>query len=229
MVKHPAALALSLVVAVAIACGRGASQHAAPDSLAAPTATAAGTIGPVDATTPSPMPKGSTCPPTGLWALCSVQKRLERAGFVLQKLPDTVAQPSGFRVRPTSYRLGHATLAVFLYPDARSLDKDWKQLDSATASPRGRPSAWSAPATLVRSANLAAVFLTESAEEAERLALALTAGEPQPATTTSDKTVLPAIQIAPRTRGPHSSSDSARSDLNGLPKVRKRFRWTGRR
>ncbi|MGH7605041.1 MAG: hypothetical protein ACRENK_13735 [Gemmatimonadaceae bacterium] len=127
--------------------------------------------------------------------MCSVQKRLERAGFVLIKLPDTLHQPPGFSVHPTSYKVGRSTLEVFLYRDAKSLDKDWKELDSLTASPRGKPTAWAAPPTLIRSANLAAVFLTESAEQAERLALAVTAGAPQPAARDAKETVLEAIRI----------------------------------
>jgi hypothetical protein len=76
--------------------------------------------------------------------------------------------------------VGRARLEVFIYPDAAALAKDMAGMDTLTASPRGTPGSWEAPPTLVRSANLAAVFLTDSPVQAERLTLAITAGAPQP-------------------------------------------------
>lgn len=197
-VRRSRAIAISFTAGLAVACGGRHDRSAAPDSVSVAASAPGDTSGHLASGTASTTTKRSTCPPTGLWALCSVQKRLERAGFVLIKLPDTARQPAGFRIRPISYKVGRSTLEVFLYQDEKSLEKDWTQLDSATASPRGAAPAWSAPATLVRSANLAAVFLTESAEEAERLALALTAGAPQPAASNAKQTVLPAIRITPK-------------------------------
>jgi len=69
---------------------------------------------------------------------------------------------------------------VFVYPDDAALAKDIAGIDTITASPRGRSSVWETPPTFVRSANLAAVFLTDSPVQAERLTLAITAGAPQP-------------------------------------------------
>jgi hypothetical protein len=76
--------------------------------------------------------------------------------------------------------LGHARLEVFVYPDEAALARDIAGIDTLTASPRGKPGAWETPPTFVRSANLAAVFLTDSPVQAERLTLAITAGAPQP-------------------------------------------------
>jgi hypothetical protein len=86
----------------------------------------------------------------------------------------------GFSVAPTAYVLGHSRLEVFVYPDEAALARDIAGIDTLTASPRGRPSAWEATPTFVRSANLVAVFLTDSPVQAERLTLAITAGAPQP-------------------------------------------------
>jgi hypothetical protein len=69
---------------------------------------------------------------------------------------------------------------VFVYPDEAALARDLAVLDTVTASPRGKPSAWETVPTFVRSANLAAVLLTDSPVQAERLILAITAGAPQP-------------------------------------------------
>jgi hypothetical protein len=142
--------------------------------------------------------KRSECPPTGAWALCSVEKRLAQAGFVPRKATTPGQKRAGFSVVPTTYALGHSTLEVFLYPDARALARDWAKLDTLAAAPPGQTGAWPMPPTLLRSANLAAVFLTDSPTQAERLTLALTAGAPQPGSRTSmTRTVLPAVEIKP--------------------------------
>jgi hypothetical protein len=83
-------------------------------------------------------------------------------------------------VAPAAYTLGHSRLEVFVYPDEAALAKDIASIDTLTASPRGRPSTWEMTPTFVRSANLAAVFLSDSPVQAERLTLAITAGAPQP-------------------------------------------------
>jgi hypothetical protein len=107
-------------------------------------------------------------------------------------------------VTPTTYLLGSAKLEVFVYPDAKALAADWENLDTLRASPRGTASASPIPPTLVRSANLAALFFSESPEKADRLALAITAGAPQPGTTRSTShALLPAVHIAaPATKPP---------------------------
>jgi hypothetical protein len=83
-------------------------------------------------------------------------------------------------VAPTAYILGHSRLEVFIYPDESAVARDVAGIDTLTVSPRGKPNAWWATPTFVRSANLVAVFLTDSPVQAERLTLAITAGAPQP-------------------------------------------------
>jgi len=109
-----------------------------------------------------------------------VEKRLEKSGFVPRKLSVTGARRSGFSVAPTVYVLGDARLEVFIYPSESGLSRDLVNIDTLSAAPRGTPGAWEMTPTFVRSANLAAVFLTNDPTEAERLTLALTAGPPQP-------------------------------------------------
>lgn len=67
-----------------------------------------------------------------------------------------------------------------MYPNEAALAKDIARIDTLTASPRGGSSLWETTPTFVRSVNLAAVFLTDSPVQAERLTLAITAGAPQP-------------------------------------------------
>jgi hypothetical protein len=120
------------------------------------------------------------CPRTGLWAICSVEKRLTQSGFVVSRgSPEGPPRP-GFSVRPALYTLGRSRLEVFLYPTEAAANADVARLDTLSAAPRGARNSWGMPPTFVRSANLIAVYLTENPTHAERLTLALTAGAPQP-------------------------------------------------
>jgi hypothetical protein len=126
-------------------------------------------------------PIGSGCPRTGKWALCSVESRLAQSGFVVRRVSGDPPRRAGFSVMPAVYTLGRSRLEVFIYPSESALAADVAKLDTLSAAPRGVPNPWPffSP-TFVRSANLAAVFLTDNATQAERLTLALTAGAPQP-------------------------------------------------
>jgi len=77
------------------------------------------------------------------------------------------------------YTLGGRRLEVFIYPSVSALSADIAKLDTLSAAPNGAPNPWGSVPTFVRSANLAAVFLTDNGTQAERLTLALTAGAPQ--------------------------------------------------
>jgi hypothetical protein len=181
------------------ACGSSHARATRADTSAEGAVTAA----PDQTASSTQSKKTAECQPTGAWALCSVEKRLAQAGFVPRKLADAGPKRPGFSVAPTTYALGHSTLEVFLYADAATLARDWERLDTLRASPPGQAAAWPAPPTLIRSANLAAVFLTDSPTQADRLALALTAGAPQPGSSTSLKrAVLPPVQIQPSTKHP---------------------------
>ena len=98
----------------------------------------------------------------------------------MTRLAGDAPRRAGFSVTPAAYTLGHSRLEVFVYPDETALLRDIAGLDTLTASPRGERGAWETVPTFVRSANLAAVFLTDSPVQAERLTLAITAGAPQP-------------------------------------------------
>lgn len=114
-----------------------------------------------------------------MWALCSVEKRLEQAGFVVRRVSGQASRRAGFTVTPSVYALGRSRLEVFIYPNESALAADVAKIDTVSAAPRGAPIPWETAPTFVRSANLAAVFLTDNATQAERLTLALTAGAPQ--------------------------------------------------
>jgi len=170
-----------LICAAAAACTRGASRDAATASSAAATGTAGTEVSPPTGASTAPVAKASQCPRTGVWALCSVERRLTQSGFVVRRVDGAPPRRAGFSVLPAVYTLGRSRLEVFIYPSEATLAADVAKIDTVSAAPRGAKNPWPffSP-TFVRSANLAAVFLTDNPTQAERLTLALTAGAPQP-------------------------------------------------
>jgi hypothetical protein len=104
-----------------------------------------------------------------------------QSGFVIRRVEGAPARRAGFSVLPAVYTLGRSRLEVFIYPSEAALAGDVAKIDTLSAAPRGAKNPWPffSP-TFVRSANLAAVFLTDNPTQAERLTLAITAGAPQP-------------------------------------------------
>ena len=123
----------------------------------------------------------SDCPHDGKWALCSIERRLKQSGYVLKRIDQDTLSRAGFSVKPTVYTLGRSSVEIFLYKDSASVARDVAKLDTLAVGPVGKPNQWGdVPPTLIRSANMAAVILSESAVQTERIMLALTAGPPQP-------------------------------------------------
>jgi hypothetical protein len=166
-----------LASAALAACTRPSSESAVSSSSTAATPNVVSASPPETGATGAP--KAAGCPRTGKWALCSVEKRLEQSGFVVRRVNGEAPRRAGFSVAPAVYTLGRSRLEVFVYPSESALATDVAKLDTALAAPRGAPNQWGGTPTFVRSANLAAVFLTDNATQAERLTLALTAGAPQ--------------------------------------------------
>lgn len=151
----------------------GAAVESLPASRARASTTSAVKVGASSA--------AAVCPRTGQWALCSVERRLVQSGFVIKRVEGAPPRRPGFSVLPAVYTLGRSRLEVFIYPSEATLAADVARIDTVLAAPRGAKNPWPffSP-TFVRSANLAAVFLTDNPTQAERLTLALTAGAPQP-------------------------------------------------
>ena len=152
----------------------GAARPLAGDVPAVPPAGSATTD--AAATGGARAPAADACPMTGLWHSCSVQERLERAGFVLVPVRDSVGQ-RGLDIPGAAYRIGSAELQLYLYADsvdaiaqAARLNRD----DAEAASVQGilRPPA------LIRSNNLVALLFGNNDRQRERVQLALTAGLP---------------------------------------------------
>jgi hypothetical protein len=161
---------VALMLALA-ACGREENRKGEPDTATRPTATTTPVAPPAQAA-------AGDCPATGMWAPCSLEKRLRRSGFVVTKLDSLAPSRPGFKVRPIVYKLGTGRLEVFVYEDAAAMERDIAGIDTVTVSPPGTTSVWATGAGLVRNGNLAAVHTGQSPRQAERLMLAITAGAP---------------------------------------------------
>ena len=159
-----------IAVVVLAACNRG--KQTTTDSAAAEAAA-------ISTATRIPAATGNPCEHTGQWAACSLERRLKQSGFVVRKLDEKPAR-AGFTIEPIVYSLGSSRLEVFIYPDEKALGKDMESLDTLAVAPRGSTAAWPSTPTLIRSANLAAVLLSQNQRQAERVVLAITAGPPQP-------------------------------------------------
>ncbi len=170
---------LMLASAALAACTRSSSENAGTASSTPITSIGAAAAGPAVAGKAASIRPG--CPRTGKWALCSVENRLVQSGFVVRRVNGEAPHRAGFSVAPAVYTLGRSRLEVFIYPSESTLAADVAKMDTISAAPRGAKNPWPffSP-TFVHSGNLAAVFLTDNATQAERLTLALTAGAPQP-------------------------------------------------
>ncbi len=118
----------------------------------------------------------ASCPMTGLWRQCNVEKRLERSGFVIRPGSDSVAQP-GLLITGTVVRLGRAELQLYFYADSADAHRQADALDVGAARPADATDVLREP-RLIRSNNLLALFFNNNDRQLERVELALTAGLP---------------------------------------------------
>ena len=160
------------ILACVIVTGCSGGSEKSPASVAPPAAA------PTFATAAGRTPLA--CPHTGTWAICNVEQRLKQAGFVAKRVSGESSKRAGFSVTPVVYTLGRSRLEVFIYDDETALARDVAKMDTVSVSPPGVATLWGGTPLLIRSGNLAAVLIGDNPQQAERLALALTAGAPQP-------------------------------------------------
>ena len=174
MNRVPSLFRLGFLV-MCFGCGRSeVAEESSPVPPIAPAPVASLDTAPANGVVSDP------CPGTGLWAACSVERRLRQSGFVAKKAEGDPPKRPGFSVEPVVYTLGRGRLELFFYESESDLTRDMSALDTVTVAPSGTPSPWESTPLLVRSANLAAVYVGANPRQAERLMLALTAGAPQP-------------------------------------------------
>ncbi len=112
----------------------------------------------------------------GAWQRCSALESVERAGYRLELLQDSVSQP-GLAVAGAAYRLGSAELQLFVFADSAAAARGAAALDAGDAEPAATRGILRAPA-VIRSNNLVALLFDNNDRLRERVQLALAAGLP---------------------------------------------------
>ncbi len=118
------------------------------------------------------------CPATGVWQLCSVVERLDRAGLAPRQESGRVLEPP-LSTAGVAIRLGRSELRVFIYADRAARERDQAKLDAAKYLAASEPVTMQAEPTLIASENLLAILRSRSDHQRERVSDALTAGPPQ--------------------------------------------------
>lgn len=164
---------LALVAMWLVACGRGADERTADGGRQT-----ADTSRVALSTT---LPSAVSCPPTGLWAECSVIDRLDRAGLVPRR--DTsvngVDTPP-LTLKGTRLKVSRADLDIFVYRDEAARTRESRLLDPTKYLAFDAAQTMQPLPTLIVSANLIAVLHSRNDHLRERVADAIMAGPPQP-------------------------------------------------
>jgi hypothetical protein len=135
----------------------------------------AATVPPRAAAAASP----AACPATGLWSDCAVFQRLDRAGLAPRR--DSASVTEGpLSARGVLLRVGASELEIYIYPDAKSREREEALLDRAKYIDYAAPVSMQAQPTLIQSVNLIAILRSRNDHLRERVSDALTAGPPQP-------------------------------------------------
>ena len=152
-----------------VACEREA-RVPARDSVVATSAVAAGS--------PSANATGP-CPATGLWSLCAVRERLDRAGLAPRIDSSGATEPP---LRPAGHllRVGNSELELYVYPDAATLAFEASRLDRKKYVGYSEAMPMRPLPTLIHSVNLIAILHSRNEHQRERVSDAITAGPPQP-------------------------------------------------
>lgn len=121
----------------------------------------------------------TSCPPTGLWAECSLVKRLEMSGLGLERAQDPATEEPLTR-QGVAFRTRSAELEAYFFPDRSTREREQRRLDrDRYITPEQSAAATDLP-TLVASENLLVILHSRRERQRERIALAITAGPPQP-------------------------------------------------
>lgn len=169
---------LALVAMCVVACGRGAEQgdRAPRIDTVAPLASSGQT------TDVGRRASGNPCSATGLWAVCSVVDRLDRAGLVPRLDSTARITEAPLTPRGTLVRVGNADLELYVYPDMASREREQRLLDRSQYVPFDAMQTMRPLPTLIASANLIAILHSRNDHLRERVSDAITAGAPQPPT-----------------------------------------------
>lgn len=120
------------------------------------------------------------CPATGLWAQCSVLKRLEQAAFAVHADSLTTISEPPLSIPGKRLPIANGEIEIFVYADSMSRLRDAAKLDSTAFIPPSRQRTVRRERTVVTNANLLVLMNVASEAYRERIANYLMAGPPQP-------------------------------------------------
>jgi hypothetical protein len=129
----------------------------------------------------APAPGDPSCPRTGNWQPCALVDRVVHAGLSFKATGDSVRVPF-LSVPGVRYRVAVTdTMLAFFFADSLAMQKALVRLDTVLMVPLGDSlSPWPAIPTVIRSANLLALYFATNERQIERVRLAITAGAPAP-------------------------------------------------
>lgn len=122
----------------------------------------------------------SPCPPDGRWKECSLTERLLRAGMGVH-LDSAPARDSAIARAGLLYHIGHSTLRVFLFADSVERKAAVAKLDTTGFIDYMATQVYPPRTSMLQSANLLALLVSQSETQRQRIGDAITAGAPQPA------------------------------------------------
>ncbi len=122
----------------------------------------------------------SACPKTGHWTDCQVKLRLEQSGLAPAVASEPLKNLPTLPGTPTSYHVGSAALAVYLFPDSAARSRAAATLDTTKFIPPGKAVGMQGEATAIVNDNMLALLFSRNEHQRERVADAITAGPPQP-------------------------------------------------
>jgi hypothetical protein len=120
------------------------------------------------------------CPATGLWAECSLLKRLEQAAFAVHAESLTVDRHPPLSIAGKRLPIARGEIEIFVYADSGSRLRDAAKLDTMAFIPPSRQRTARLERTVVTNANLLVLMNVASEVYRERIANYLMAGPPQP-------------------------------------------------
>jgi hypothetical protein len=120
----------------------------------------------------------SPCPPDGSWKACTVTERLIRAGLGV-RLDSAPARDSAIATTGLLYHIGRSTLQVFLFADSAERRAAVAKLDTAGFIDYMATQVYPPRTSMLQSANLLALLVSQGETQRQRIGDAITAGPPQ--------------------------------------------------
>lgn len=120
----------------------------------------------------------SPCPADGWWKECSLTARLLAAGMGV-RLDSAPARDSAIAKPGILYHIGRGTLTVFLFPDSAERKAAAAKLDTSGFIGYEATQVYPPKTSMLQSANLLALLVSQSESQRQRIGDAVTAGPPQ--------------------------------------------------